>query len=286
MSDGDFVAVRAVIPDDAEEALMEVLARHHALGAHLDTAGNALEAVVYFAGGQRQTASDFIADLRSLTPRAPCLEILQAQDWLAPYRRQCRPFPVGATWWIDPDPDRLSEVPEGRRRLVLEPRLAFGSGSHETTRLLLEQLEHLDLAGRAVLDLGTGSGVLALAALQRGAGWALGVDIDPTAVFVAATCARDQSPPRNPVLAASTTAALRLLPTFDLVLCNMIPEHFLPQAGDIAKLLAPGGLALFSGVLNRDRTEVLSALGDHGLSCRVVQRDGEWIALEGLAHGP
>src|SRR6185295_503064 len=136
-------------------------------------------------------------------------EIVPDADWLAVWREQARPFPVGRTFFVDPrepgeDP---VEVPACRRLLRLPARAAFGTGSHETTSLALELLEEADVRGRRVLDLGTGTGILAFAALLGGARSVVGFDVDPAAPFHA----RDNSALNglHPRLFAGRLSALR-----------------------------------------------------------------------------
>ncbi|HEY4593776.1 MAG TPA: 50S ribosomal protein L11 methyltransferase, partial [Thermoanaerobaculia bacterium] len=108
-------------------------------------------------------------------------ETVPDADWFAAWREKARPFPVGRTLYLDPrEPDDVPiEIPDGRRLLRLPARAAFGTGSHESTALVLELLEDADLRGRRVLDVGTGTGVLSFAALLWGARSVVGFDVDP-----------------------------------------------------------------------------------------------------------
>ncbi|HEX9669045.1 MAG TPA: 50S ribosomal protein L11 methyltransferase, partial [Thermoanaerobaculia bacterium] len=168
-------------------------------------------------------------------------EAVPDADWLAAWREQSRPFPLGASFFVDPrEPGgEPLEAPAGRSLLRLPARAAFGTGSHESTRLAVELLEDVDLAGRRVLDVGTGTGVLAFAALVRGAADAVAFDLDPAAPFHARVNARLNG--LRPRLFAGTVAALRDAAHFDLVLAYMVPEELLPELAGVVRRLAPRG---------------------------------------------
>ncbi len=200
-------------------------------------------------------------------------------DWLAAWREWARPFPVAGSLLVDPrEPDEApAEVPPGRRLLRLPARAAFGTGSHESTSLALELLEAADIQGRDILDVGTGTGVLAFAALLFGARRAVGFDVDPAAPFHA----RDNSRLNDlrPSLFAGRLVALRPGPRFDLALVNVVPEQILPEMPALVRLLRPGGEAILSGILAERGRQVLDRL--RGLGMDEVERRtaGDWIAF-------
>jgi ribosomal protein L11 methyltransferase len=207
------------------------------------------------------------------------VELIEEQDWLADYRRQAMPFPVGAQLWIDPrEPDgELPPTPESRRLLRLPARTAFGTGSHESTRLAVELLETLPVARRRVVDVGTGSGILAFAALSFGAEYVVGIDSDSVASLLAAQNAGLNG--LSPHLLAGTLAALRSGPAFDLALVNILPRRIRSDLPLLAGLLAPGAEAVFSGLLATQREQVLTDLTALGFRLRAVRQEGEWVGL-------
>jgi len=206
-------------------------------------------------------------------------ETIEEQDWLALWRSQARPFPIGRSFLLDPrEPEEeLPEIPEGRRLLRLPARAAFGTGSHESTSLALELLETLDLSGRRVLDVGTGTGVLSFAALLGGAALAVGYDVDPAAPFHA----RDNSRLNglHPLLFAGRLAALRDEPLFDLALVNVVPEQILPEMPGVAARLREGGEAVLSGILRERGRQVLDRLRGLGFLEADRREAGDWVAF-------
>lgn len=211
-------------------------------------------------------------------------ERIEEQDWFATWRSQAQPFPVGRTFFLDPrEPEEeLPEVPEGRRLLRLPARAAFGTGSHESTSLALELLESMDLRGRRVLDVGTGTGVLAFAALLGGASLAVGYDLDPAAPFHA----RDNSRLNGlqPLLFAGRLAALREAPLFDLALVNVVPEQILPEMPGVTARLRSGGEAVLSGILRERGRQVLDRMRGLGFLETDRREAGDWVAFRVAAR--
>jgi ribosomal protein L11 methyltransferase len=206
-------------------------------------------------------------------------ETVPDADWFATWRERAQPFPVGRTLYLDPrEPEEtLEPAPEGRRMLRLPARAAFGTGSHESTSLALELLEDADLQGRRVLDVGTGTGVLAFAALLLGARSVVGFDVDPASPFHA----RDNSALNglHPLFFAGRLAALRERPRFDLALVNVVPEQILPEMPDLADLLLPGAEAILSGILAERGRQVLDRMRGLGFVERDRRAAGDWVAF-------
>jgi len=196
---------------------------------------------------------------------------------------------------VGPGSEESSGLPEGgeaagaetRWRLRLPARGAFGTGSHESTRLALELLEESEPGrggGLRVLDLGTGTGILAFAALRLGARSVVGFDVDPVAVFHARENGRLNGFGRaagGPRLFAGRVDCLASPPAarFDLAVANVIPEELLPELPAVVARLAPGGELILSGLLTERAGDVLSRLAPLGLVERARRSAGEWTAL-------
>lgn len=205
-------------------------------------------------------------------PHGGVWEEVPDEDWLQAWRRDLKPalappFVVLAPWhrWEG------GEIP-----LVIEPGMAFGTGHHETTRLALMALARHLAPGERVLDLGTGSGILAIAAAKLGAE-ALGVDIDPTVLPQA-----EENAHRNGVsvrfLEGSLEEALPYGP-FDLLVANLFAELHQALAPRYREALAPGGRLLLTGILKEKAPLVREVLREAGLLPLEEAEEGEWVLL-------
>ena len=175
----------------------------------------------------------------------------------------------------------------GQVELVIDPGQAFGTGGHASTRLALEWIDALALEGELgpatrILDVGTGSGVLALAGLVLGAGRAVGFDLDPVAVHSARAAAAANGLAEQLRVWAGPIQALRRV-EFDLVVANLLRLELLPLAEEIAARLRAGGALVVSGLLAEEQAEVEAALAGVGLGpvgARRARDGGEdWVAL-------
>jgi len=160
--------------------------------------------------------------------------------------------------------------------IELEPGLAFGSGSHPSTRLALAALQQLDLHDTTVLDVGTGTGVLAIAAALLGARWVAAVDIDPAAVEIAAGNAQRNGVADRLEVSDDEVGSVRSGP-FDLVVANVTAGVLVELATEVSGHLRPGGHLVLSGLLVDQRAAVLEAYP----ALRLVAEDaeGEWAGL-------
>ncbi len=215
----------------------------------------------------------------SVTPMAE-------EDWANGWKKYYRPLEIGRRLYVVPE-WVSAETPEGRAPLILNPGLAFGTGSHPTTQLCLEGVEDFAQAGQRVLDLGCGSGILSIAALVLGADYALGVDIDPKAPDVAQENAQLNRVPEEKyrvvagdVLGDKGLRAELGSAKWDLILANIVADVIIPLSGFVGEWLAPGGRFLCSGIIDTRAQEVRRALERNGFTIlRQRERKG-WYAFE------
>jgi ribosomal protein L11 methyltransferase len=264
------------LPSDREDELTAALWSLDPLGIEIGGKGGVSRLDVWFAGevpaGLEGVLSPFAAGLVRREEREEV-----DQDWLTTWREAARPIEVGSRWLIDPrEPGAETPTAVGRELLRVPARRAFGTGSHESTRLILAWMEDLDLAGRRVLDLGSGSAILSIAAERSGAACVVGVDIDPVACFVASDNRRLNDSVVS--LVAGELTALRHQ-SFDLALVNILPGNWVSAAPQLAEVLMPSASVLFSGVPAVDRTDFETRLAKAGMPCVEARFEGEWSAL-------
>ena len=212
---------------------------------------------------------------------------LREYDWAHSWQKYYRPLAIGKTIYIVPEWERdTAQIPEGCTSILMNPGLTFGTGSHASTQLCLEGIEEFIVPGKSVLDLGCGSGILALAALRLGASHATGVDIDPKAVDVSYENAelngigkdRCKFLAGNVIADKSLVAELKELKA-PLVLANIVADVIIPLAPVVPELLVEGGTFVCSGIIDKRGDEVAAALEKNGLKViRRFEKNG-WIAL-------
>lgn len=205
------------------------------------------------------------------------------QDWQAQFKATLRPVLAGRVTIVPPW--LRDEVEDGQVALVIEPGMAFGTGHHATTRMAVEALSNLDLGGRRVLDVGTGSGVLAIAAALLGAEHATGLDIDPLTIPIATENAEVNGVPPGRVAFAEGSLGLGDDPelVYDVLVANLYAELHDLLAGEYAAALRPGGPLILTGILTGKLALVRTALDREGFSDVTVREDGEWVLVTATA---
>ena len=218
-----------------------------------------------------------IGDLRT--------RLVHETDWADAWKAYFPVLRVGRRIVIRPTWRRHRREPDDVV-LALDPGMAFGTGLHPTTRLCLAMLEGVAdrgrLTGARVLDVGCGSGILAIAALRLGAKSAVGVDTDPIATEATAANARRNRLVRRIHIRVGSVPSGE--PPFDVVLANLIAGVLVPLAPDLHEELRPGGILVASGIFVDREPEVRAAFEAAGLVVEGRTMEGDWVALE--AHRP
>ena len=200
---------------------------------------------------------------------------VEQEDWQNAWKKYYHAMDIGKRLAIVPG---WEQYDTDRTAITMDPGMAFGTGTHETTALCLEVLDERVRGGERVLDIGTGSGILAIAALKLGAAAAEGVDIDPMCVRTAGeNAARNGVEDRLPVLvgAPSDTAS----GVYDLITANIVAAAILSLAPHVPALLAPGAVFIASGIIDTRKEEVLAGLRAAGLEPFDVREKRGWVCI-------
>lgn len=228
--------------------------------------------VCFAEAGERDRAADAIHELR------PALAIervdLPDEDWAARSQRSLTAvragrFMVAPPWDVPADPGAATVI-------VIEPSMGFGTGHHPTTRLCLRLLDEIDVGDRTVLDLGTGSGVLAMAAALRGARSVVGIDIDRDAIGAAGASADLNTLPDTIAFRVGDFRA-EPPPPADVVLANLTGGMLTSAASQIAALITVGGQLVISGFDHTELDAVIAAFSSLTHQQRLTE--DSWIAL-------
>lgn len=278
----EWIAVEITLPPSADETMLELLssALFEIGSAGIETR-DAKSPIVMVASFPPET---IVEDLPPLVHSA--LEAAHAEaatitinaiapvDWANHWKQHFKPLAFGALHvvpsWLTP--------PEGAQRVLwMDPGMAFGTGSHETTALCLERIAELSPV-RSILDVGTGTGILAMGALLLGATRAVGTDNDPEALLVARENAEKNGLEKR--LELSPAAPDRLGERFDLVVANILSEPLIDMAARLRSAVAPGGRLILSGILATQAEGVAQAYEAVGLRDRVITTRGEWVRID------
>ena len=200
---------------------------------------------------------------------------VEQEDWQNAWKKYYHAMDIGqrlaiVPGWEDYDTDRI--------RITMDPGMAFGTGTHETTSLCLELLDRMVKGGERVLDIGTGSGILAIAALKLGAREADGVDIDPMCVRTAGENAQRNGVSEHfRVLVGDLSDKAE--GTYDIITANIVAAAILSLAPAVPALMAPGAAFIASGIIDERKDEVLDGLRAAGLDPVEVHEKRGWVCI-------
>ena len=206
--------------------------------------------------------------------------IVEEENWNRQWEETVQPVPVGSflvkPTWADVPPEHA-----GRMLLEIDPKMSFGTGYHESTRLVVRLLPGHVQAGERVLDVGTGTGILAVAAVKLGAGPVLAVDTDPWAQRNAVENFYLNRVEEQVTFRAGSLGVVSER-EFDLILANINRNVLLDMLPALASKVRPGGRIVLSGLLQADRLDMLKAAADKGLTPIAEVEEGRWwaVALE------
>jgi ribosomal protein L11 methyltransferase len=201
------------------------------------------------------------------------------EEWENNWKQYFHTMEIGKRLVIKPKWEDYRNT-EGKTVLSIEPGLAFGSGTHETTRLCLQTLEPYVRPGTTVLDIGCGSGILSVAALLLGAERAVGVDIDPLAVKTARENGAENgfSEPEYTVYCGNLAG--KVTGKFDVVVANIVADIIILFCKDVGRYLNDGGVFITSGIIDTREDDVVAAVQKYGFRIRARHVDNGWVCFE------
>lgn len=249
----------------------DLLARDRAtsiIHLYIDPQDNPPEAVAFLR--ERLTAAAI--------PYKVDAETVREEDWANNWKKYFKPLPVGEKLLICPSWE-TADNPDGRKLLSIDPGMAFGTGGHDTTRLVLETLERHITDGCDFLDIGCGSGILSIAACLLGAGSALGVDIDALAVRTAKENGElnGLTEPKYTILKGDL--AKDVSGKYPVIVANIVADAIIALSPAVPALLADGGVYITSGIIDTREQDVLAALEKCGFTVVERHEHGGWLCL-------
>lgn len=252
-----------------DETILEADREHAAVSVYVPSDGGVADAIAFL----RERFAEEGVDAR--------LEIvgLREEDWAENWKQYYKPIKIGQRLAIVPQWEKYDAAPD-EVIVRMDPGMAFGTGTHETTRLVLGLLERYTEPGVKMLDVGCGTAILAICAAKLGAGECAAYDIDPVAVKVARENVKDNA--CEATVTVGQSDLLRQVPKgekYGLVAANIVADIILRMAPDIGAYMEKGGILLASGIIEPRAAEVEIALCARGFS--VVERaaENDWCAL-------
>ena len=254
--------------DLIDEDLLAKERDHSLIHLYISPEDNPAEAVAFLR--ERLTAVGITHEVVAQT--------VNEEDWANNWKKYFKPLPVGEKLLICPSWE-TADNPDNRAVLSIDPGMAFGTGGHDTTRLVLETLEKHVTPGCDFLDVGCGSGILSIAACLLGADRALGIDIDALAVKTAI-----ENGQLNGLTAPKYEIRLGDLARdvdgkYPVIAANIVADAIIMLSPAIPNLLAEGGVYIVSGIIDTREQDVLTALADCGFAVVERYEHGGWLCM-------
>ena len=270
-----WLEVRALLEKAPEDwsLLAHIFDRHGCPGSIQEDDPPTLTGYLAAVPAATERARQLQSDLEAAGARIE-IQTIPEQDWSELWKIHFKPRRIGKRFVIRPTWEPFESAGDDLT-IVLDPGQAFGTGDHPTTRLCLELMDYLELAGKSVADIGCGSGVLSIGAKLLGAGSVIGSDIDPISVEVAIQNAR-----LNMVEATFREAeGMAWLPEpVDVLLSNIISATLIRMAPDAARAVRTGGIWIVSGIIRANWPDVEAAAARSGFKLERIADEDDWVA--------
>ena len=253
--------------DLIDEALLESDRTHSVIHLYISKENNVKESTGYLT--ERLTACNI--------PHTLCEENISEEEWENNWKQFFKCTEIGNRLCIRPCWEEYDNK-DGRKVLSIDPGAAFGTGTHATTSMCLELLDEIVTPGMAVLDIGSGSGILSIASVLLGAEKATGVDIDPVAVKVAKENATvNNISDKTEYIVGNLNEQIK--DKYDIVAANIVADVIISLAKDVKGLLKEDGVFLCSGIIDIREKDVEKALKDNGLKIVKKLENSNWVAF-------
>jgi ribosomal protein L11 methyltransferase len=299
----NWIEVSLEVDGEAAEAVADVLRRYGHQGVAIEQAGFPIEVWpeeippadslivrAYFpdnadAEGTKQKLREALWHMGQLYPMPePAFNVVKDEDWAEAWKQHYHPLRLGKRLYIRPAWTEPADMQPDDIVLVMDPGMAFGTGTHPTTQLCLIAIEDMLDGWPAVdvLDLGCGSGILGIAALKLGANRVLGLDIDELAITSTLENAAYNGVADRITVQQGSLEILHGSPRhFDLLLVNILAKAIIELCGQgLGDVLRAGGKAVFSGIIEDQANDVEAALRSAGLEPIRRRAQGDWVAIE------
>jgi len=284
----EWLQVSVTVENETAEAVAEVLSRYASRGVVIEAgpdgwnAGPVIVRAYLPADDQlranKRSVEEALWHLGQIQPiPAPSFQSIAEADWAEAWKKQLKVLHIGQRIVIRPS--WLDYTPAPKEIVIqLDPGMAFGTGLHPTTQMCLMTLEELVRPGAQVLDLGTGSGILAIAAAKLGAGRVLAVDNDPMAVKTArGNVATNEVQGTIDLINGSLTDVSG---NYDLLVVNILAKVIVEMAQQgLTKLVRPGGKLIAAGIIAEQKPQVITALEQAGLALVEQRQTDDWVCL-------
>lgn len=270
------------VPDDLKDAVVGELSEDGVAGVWEED-----DTILVFYFDSRTSTRRVESRIQTIFERmrreAPSTSwrVVEECDWTEEWKKSYTSFPIADDFFVIPSWEN-SKCPHDRLPIRIDPGQAFGTGTHETTQLTMEALARWVEPYHVILDIGTGSGILAVASRLLGAKQVFACDIDPVAVQVAR--ANIERNAEDEVFAFCGSVDAVQSQSVRVVLCNLNAEVIIELFDEIDRVLQPHGIAIFSGILNEQNEEVREAVARFHYSIHEELARGEWMALIAGKH--
>lgn len=266
-SDIELVAPQIAHVDLIEQELLDRDRTHAIIHVYIAETENPAEAVSFIS--ERLDAENINFSV--------AIESVNEEDWATAWKKYYRPTKVGERVVVCPSWENYSKA-DNEIVLTLDPGMAFGTGTHDTTRLCIRLIERFVENGTSMLDIGTGSGILAVAALLLGAKNVVGVDIDEVAVRVAKENA-ELNGVSDSVKFLAGDLTDKVSGKFNLVSANIVADVIIRLLPSLAEFLTDDGVFIASGIIDTRESDVVNALAAAGYQLTGREESGGWVAL-------